>query len=455
MTIEGDSIMKQNYQAWTSRLGFILSSAGAAIGLGAIWRLPYVTGTSGGGAFFLIFVLFTLLIGLPMLIAEFTIGRGTGLEAVSAYKKLAPRSLWVWVGRLGVLGCFLLLSFYSVVGGWVLIYSGKSIGNKIIGENVAYDALFGSVVGDPLVTIMGLLLFTLINVAVISFGIKNGIERMNKYMMPLLFIFLIIIVVRALTLEGAMEGVKFFLAPDFSRINGEAVLYALGQSFFSLAVGFSCMVTYSSYLDKRVSLTTSASWVVSMNIFVSLLAGLAIFPVVFAFGLAPDHGPSLLFIVLPEAFAQMPLGSLFLSLFLILFLFATLTSSFSLYEIIVAAFTASGKYSRRNVSIILGIILFIVAIPAALSSSLLADFTIFGLSAFDATDYLVSNILLPLGSLLIALFIIHKMDQSLVKSQFMIGTNLSSGYYKLWHFLMKFIVPIFIILVYLNLLGII
>lgn len=447
--------MDHKYEAWTSRLGFILSSAGAAIGLGAIWRLPYVTGTSGGGAFFLIFVVFTLLIGLPMLIAEFIIGRGTGLEAVSAYKRLAPKSLAVWIGRLGVLGCFLLLSFYSVVGGWVLIYSGKSVGNKIIGEDVAYDALFGSVVGDPLVTIIGLLLFTLINVAVISFGIKNGIERMNKFMMPLLFLFFIIIVIRALTLDGAMEGVKFFLAPDFSSIDGEAILYALGQSFFSLAVGFSCMVTYSSYLDKKVSLTSSARWVVTMNILVSLLAGLAIFPVVFAFGLAPDHGPSLLFIVLPEAFAQMPFGSLFLSLFLILFLFATLTSSFSLYEIIVAAFTASGKYSRAAVSIILGVVLFIVAIPAALSSSLLADFTIFGLSAFDATDYLVSNILLPLGSLLIALFIIHKMDKTIVKDEFMVGNNVSPALYTMWRLLMTIVIPLVIIFVYFNSLGII
>lgn len=446
--------MKENNQGWTSRLGFILSSAGAAIGLGAIWRLPYVTGTSGGGAFFLIFVIFTLLIGLPMLVAELIIGRGTGKEAVSAYIKLAPKSLWVWVGRLGVLGAFLLLSFYSVVGGWVLLYSGKSVGNQIIGEGTNYGELFGSIVGDPLITVIGLLLFTIINVLVISFGIQNGIERMNKYMMPLLFIFLIIIVVRGLTLDGAMEGVKFFLLPDFSSIDSEAILYALGQSFFSLAVGFSCMVTYSSYLDKRVSLTTSASWIVSMNIFVSLLAGLAIFPVVFAFGLAPDEGPSLLFIVLPEAFAQMPLGSLFLSLFLILFLFATLTSSFSLYEIIVAAFTANGKRSRPVVSLILGVILFIVAIPAALSSSLLADFTLFNLSVFDATDYLVSNILLPLGSLLIALFVIHKMDKSLVKDQFMIGSNVAPSIYLIWRFLMTIIMPLVIILVYLNLLGI-
>lgn len=447
--------MKQKEEQWGSRFGFILSSAGAAIGLGAIWKLPYVTGTSGGGAFFLIFVILTLLIGLPMLISEFIIGRGTGLEAVSAYKKLAPKSLWVWIGRIGVLGCFLLLSFYSVVGGWVLIYSGKSVSNSIIGDSVDYSELFGSVVGSPMITITGLILFTLVNVLVISFGVQQGIERMNKYMMPLLFIFFIIIVIRALTLEGAMEGVRFFLAPDFSEIDSKSVLYALGQSFFSLAVGFSCMVTYSSYLDKKVSLASSASWVVGMNIFVSLLAGLAIFPVVFAFGLSPDEGPGLLFVILPAAFSHMPFGGLFLSLFLILFLFATLTSSFSLYEIIVAAFTANKKHSRKKVSIILGFVLLIVALPSALSSSVLADVSILGKSIFDATDYLVSNVLLPLGSLMIALFIIHKMDKQVVKDEFMMGNNFSPSVYLIWRLLMTIVVPITIIFVYLYLLGVI
>src|SRR5690625_723262 len=442
--------MESKQQKWASRFGFILSSAGAAIGLGAIWRLPYVTGTSGGGAFFLLFVLFTILIGLPMLIAEFIIGRGTGLEAVSAYKKIAPKSLWSWIGRLGVLGSFLLLSFYSVVGGWVLIYTGKAISNQIIGKNVDYEAIFGSVVGSPFVTIIGLLLFTIINVLVISFGVQRGIERMNKYMMPLLFIFFIIIVIRALTLDGAMEGVKFFLSPDFSSIDGEAILYALGQSFFSLAVGFSAMVTYSSYLNKKVNLTSSASWVVSMNVFVSLLAGLAIFPVVFAFGLAPDHGPSLLFIVLPEAFVQMPLGSLFLSFFL----FATVSSSFSLYEVIVAAFTKNSKRSRESTSLILGMILFVVAIASALSSSVLENFSIFGLSVFDATDYFVSNILLPLGALMIALFIIHKMDKSLVKNEFMLGNEVPSVVYSVWRFLMTIVLPLVILFFYLYLLRI-
>jgi NSS family neurotransmitter:Na+ symporter len=440
---------------WTSKIGFILASAGAAIGLGAIWKFPYVTGMSGGGAFFLLFVAFTILIGLPLLISEFIIGRGSGKEAVSAYKKLAPNSLWVWVGRLGVLGCFLLLSFYSVVGGWVLVYSGLSIPGNIIAEGASYPDLFGSIIGTPWITILGLLIFSLINVLIISLGVSNGIEKANKYMMPLLFIFFIILVVRALTLEGALEGVKFFLSPDFSKITGESILYALGQSFFSLAVGFSCMVTYSSYLKKDVSLTSSASAVVGMNIFVSLLAGLAIFPVVFAFGYEPAEGPGLLFMVLPSVFSQLPFGEIFLCLFLLLFLFATLTSSFSLYEIIVASFTANGKRSRSKVTWISGLIIFLAAIPAALSSSSLSDLLIFGKSIFDATDFLVSNIMLPFGSLLISFFIIYSADKSLVKHEFELNSTAAPRLYPAWRFLMTWVAPITIIVVFLNTLGLI
>src|SRR5690625_1621570 len=445
--------MDNNREQWTSKFGFILASAGAAIGLGAIWKFPYVAGMSGGGAFFLIFVIFTLAIGLPMLISEYILGRGTAKEAVSAYKKLAPDSFWVWIGRHGVLGCFLLLTFYSVVGGWVLIYSVMSVPGQIISEGTEYGALFGSITGSASITLIGLALFTIVNIVVISLGVKNGIERANKYMMPLLFIFFIILVIRALTLDGAMEGVTFFLKPDFSSITAESLLYALGQSFFSLAIGFSCMVTYSSYLDKDVHLTSSAGAVVSMNLFVSLLAGLAVFPVVFSFGLEPSEGPPLWFIVLPDAFAHVPFGGLFLAVFLLLFLFAIFTSSFSLYEIIVAAFTANGRYSRTMVSWILGIVLFIVAIPAALSSMVLEGVMIFDKSIFDATDYLVSNIMLPLGCLLIAIFIVHKADKVFVQEQYTIGGT--GRFYTVYRLLMTWVVPAVIILVFLNTLGIV
>lgn len=447
--------MNQKKEQWSSKIGFILSSAGAAIGLGAIWKFPYVTGMSGGGAFFLIFVIFTLIIGLPLLISEFIIGRGSGKEAISAYKFLAPLSQWKWIGRMGVLGCFLLLSFYSVVGGWIIIYSSLSIPGMIIKEGANYPELFGTITANPLISIGGLALFIFINIIVISFGVQNGIEKANKYMMPILFIFFIILVIRSVTLNGAIDGIRFFLYPDFSKITGEAILYALGQSFFSLAVGFSCMVTYSSYLQKDVSIPSSANSVVWMNIFVSLLAGLAIFPVVFAFGLEPAEGPGLLFIVLPTVFSQMPFGQLFLCLFLILFLFATLTSSFSLLEIIVAAFSSNGKHSRTKISWISGIIVFLAAIPAALSFGPLEHFHLFQeKTIFDSTDYLVSNIMLPLGCLLISIFIIYRMEKSLVKQEFFLSNSLSPSWYSIWRVLMKWIVPIIIILVFLNMIGV-
>ncbi|ERN51462.1 MULTISPECIES: sodium-dependent transporter [Alkalihalophilus] len=447
--------MGEHREQWSSKLGFILASAGAAIGLGAIWKFPYVTGTNGGGAFFLLFIAFTLLIGLPMLIAEFVIGRGSKKEAVTAYKKLAPNSGWTWIGKFGVLGCFLLLSFYSVVGGWVLTYTVLAVTGQIIGNTPDYGALFGMVTSTAWIGLLGLFAFMLINVLVLSLGIKNGIEKANKFLMPLLFVFFLILVARSLTLEGAGEGVRFFLQPDFSKITSEGVLYALGQSFFALAVGFSCLVTYSSYLDKKESIPSAATSVVGMNLFVSLLAGLAIFPAIFALGFEPTEGPGLLFIVLPAVFAEMILGELFLALFLLLFLFATLTSSFSLLEIIISAFTESNQRSRKKVTGYTGLVVFLAGIPTILGFGLLSNVTFFGRPIFDATDFLVSNIMLPLGCLFIALFISFKMEKRLMEQEFLSGNGLAKGFFSLWIFLMKYIVPIVIIIVFINTLGIV
>lgn len=432
---------------WSSKFGFILASAGAAIGLGAIWKMPYVTAQSGGGAFFLIFVAFTLLIGLPMLLSEYIIGRHAQAEAVTAYKKLAPHTNWVWLGRMGVIGCFLLLTFYSVVGGWITLFTGYALTGGLIGEGIDAGQIFGTVTSTPSTTLLGLAIFTLANVVVISLGVQNGIEKMNKIMMPLLFVLFIVLVGRALTLEGAMEGVKFFLYPDFSKTTGESLLYALGQSFFALAVGMSCLVTYSSYLKKDVSLPQAAGSVVTLNILVSLLAGLAIFPVVFATGLEAKAGPELLFIVLPAAFGQMPFGEMFLAMFLVLFLFATLTSSFSLYEIIVAALVEKFRLTRAQLTLILGVIVFIAAIPSALTSSVLSDVTIFGKTIFDATDFLVSNIILPIGNLLIAIFVVYVMKRERVKTELLQGSNVSPLFYTVYRVLMTYVVPVAISIV--------
>lgn len=440
--------MEKSKGQWSSKLGFVLASAGAAIGLGAIWKMPYVAGQSGGGAFFLIFVLLTLLIGLPMLLSEYVIGRAAQKEAVTAYKVLAPHTrVWAWIGKLGIIGCFLLLSFYSVVGGWIFIYSGVSVVGNVIAPTVDPGAFFGQVTGTPWIALVGLALFTIANVVVIALGVQNGIEKANKFMMPLLFIMFFILVIRAVTLDGAMEGIKFFLYPDFSNITGESILYALGQSFFALAVGFSCLVTYSSYLKKDVSLPNSAGSVVGLSIFVSFLAGLAIFPVVFAFDMEVASGPPLLFMVLPAAFSQMPFGEIFLAMFLILFLFATLTSSFSLYEIIVAAIIEKWKVSRAKITLIIGVLVFIASIPSTLTYSTLGDISIFGRSIFDFTDFVVSNVILPFGNLLIAIFIMHIMDKNLVKKELLQGSKMGEGFYKIYRFLMTFVVPTVIVVV--------
>lgn len=447
--------MQEKTDQWASKLGFILSSAGAAIGLGAIWKFPYMTGTNGGGAFFLLFIIFTLIIGLPLLIAEFIIGRGAQKEAISAYKTLAPNTRWPMVGRWGVAGAFILMSFYGVVGGWVLIYSVLSLFGQVISDHANYDVLFTTITGNPFITITGFALFMLFNIIVVSFGIKNGIEKASKVLMPLLFVFFIVLVIRSLTFEGAMDGVRFFLKPDFSQLTAQNVLYALGQSFFSLAVGISVMVTYSSYLKKDVSLPASAASVSIMNILISLFAGLAIFPVVFAFGLEPEAGPGLLFIVLPEAFSQMPFGQLFLTLFFFLFLFAVLTSSFSMLEIITSALTADSNRSRKKIASLAGVFVFIAGVPAALSSSTLANFKIFDLTIFDASDFLVSNIILPVGCLMIALFIGFKMKPSLIKDEFSSGNNLSNGLFNTWFQIIRWFVPIIISIVFLSSIGLI
>ncbi len=443
--------MKQTEQ-WTSRLGFILAAAGSAIGLGAIWKFPYIVGTSGGGAFFLLFLIFTVVIGLPLLLGEFTIGRSTQKEAISAYKAVAPGTLWHWIGRLGVVTCFLLLSFYSVVGGWILTYLVKGLMGQITGP--AYDQLFGTVISNPTGAVFAQLIFMLITSWVVARGVQSGIESANKYMMPALFILFLILMFRSLTLDGAMAGISFFLSPDFSKLSSQTILYALGQSFFSLSVGVSVMVTYSSYLAKNESLVRSAGSIVGLNLLVSLFAGMAIFPAVFSLGVEPTAGPGLLFIVLPSVFEKIALGSLFLWIFLALFLFATLTSAFSMLEIIVASLAKGEEKKRKNLSWLIGLFIFIVGIPSALSFGVWSEFTIFGKSIFDAMDFLVSNILMPLGALLIAVFVPLKMKRETLLHELNAKTSAGRKLFVLWLVLLKYVAPLAILFVFLNLLGI-
>ncbi|MFN2745742.1 MULTISPECIES: sodium-dependent transporter [Bacillus] len=445
--------MENKQNIWSSKLGFILASAGSAIGLGAIWKFPYVAGTSGGGAFLLIFILFTLLVGLPLLLAEFIIGRKTQKDAVESYKELAPGSLWHWIGRLGIITCFILLSFYSVVGGWIIIYIFKGLTGEL-SRNTDFANLFGETISNPYLVLASQLIFIIITILVVAKGVRSGIEKASKFMMPALFIIFLLLIIRSVTLPGSMEGLEFFLKPDLSHIKTETILFAMGQSFFSLSVGVSVMVTYSSYLSKKENLAQSALSVTLLNVSVAVLAGIAIFPAVFSFGLSPDAGPMLLFNVLPTVFHQMPLGIIFLLAFLVLFLFATLTSAFSMLEILVSSLSKGDSKKRQVFSWVGGIAIFLVGIPSALSYGVLQDVTIFNLSIFDAADFLVSNILMPLGALLIAVFVPLKIPKEELFAELKEGSKISRKWFAAWLLLIRYAAPVVIIVVFLDVIGV-
>jgi neurotransmitter:Na+ symporter, NSS family len=444
------------HEQWTSKLGFILAAAGSAIGLGAIWKFPYMAGTNGGGIFLIFFLLMTIFIGAPILLAEFIIGRNTQKDAVMSYKHLAPKSLWPLLGYGGVIASFLILSFYSVVGGWILSYLARSFTGSLSGLTQAeYGATFESIISNPIEAVAVQLLFLVLTIWVVQGGVQQGIEKASKYMMPALFILFIILVIRSLTLDGAMAGVEFFLKPDWSAVTGQTILMALGQSFFALSVGLSVMVTYASYLSKGESLTKSAFSVVGLNILISLLAGLVIFPAVFALGFEPEAGPGLVFVVLPAVFNELAFGGLFLTIFLILLLFATLTSAFSILEIIVAVLSKGDNNKRKKFSWIAGLLVFAAGIPNALSFGVLSDVKFFGKTFFDLADFLTSNIALPLGAFFIAIFVGYVLPRKMVRREMEEGTGSNPLLFNIWYFSIRYIVPIGIGIVFLQSIGII
>lgn len=440
---------------WGSKLGFILASAGSAIGLGAVWKFPYMTAANGGGSFLLVFLVFTLLIGLPLLLAEFVLGRGAGVSAVKTFGKLGKNKNYNIIGYVGAFALFVLLSFYSVIGGWILVYLGISIADALgIHQTADYVALFGNIISNPWIALGAQALFILLNIFIVSRGVQKGIERASKIMMPLLFIIFLIIIARSLTLPNAMSGVSYFLKPDFSKITSSGILFALGQSFFALSLGVTAMLTYASYLDKRTNIVQSGISVVFMNIAVSIMAGLAIFPAMSSFGMESEGGPSLLFIVLPQLFNNMAFGSLFYILFLILFLFATVTSSVVMLEINVGNLTDQKNTNRTRWSVIVGILTFIFGIPSALSYGALSETLFFGKTFFDAMDFLVSNILMPLGALALSIFTGYVLDKKIAMKELHIKEDNTLGLtlFKAWLFLLRYILPIIIIIVFLGLL---
>lgn len=389
---------------WGSRLGFILASAGATVGLGSIWKFPYVTAMNGGGAFLLIFVAITFTLGLSLLLAEFAIGRHARCGAVTAFQRLGGGA-WPLVGYVGVVAGFLVLSFYSVVGGWTLGYLRRALDGRVMSDDsAALGALFGQYVGSPTEPVLTHAIFIGLTVLVVMAGIRQGIERAGKLLMPALFVLMLGLIVRSLTLPGAAAGVAEFLAPDFSKVSPAMLVDALGLAFFSLSVGAGCMLAYGSYLGAETRLAGSALWVAGLTTLTSILAGLMIFPAVAAFGLEAAAGPGLTYMTMPVVFNHLPFGQGFAIAFFALLLFAALTSSVSMLELIVVLPIDQWGVSRRRATLIVGALVFLAGIPASLSFGLWSEFKFFGRNVFELMDYAATNVLLPIGGIGTALF---------------------------------------------------
>ncbi|MEB6332044.1 sodium-dependent transporter [Staphylococcus pseudoxylosus] len=438
--------MMNKQSQWKSSTGFILASAGSAIGLGAMWKFPYMAGIYGGGAFLLMFLVFTIFVGLPLLMMEFTVGKMGKTYTTKIYEKLTGKKWLNMIGWNGNLAVFILFGFYSVIGGWIIIYI-LNVAFQIVtfSDSTLGSIKFESIIGNPWLTIVGQGIFILLTMVIVMMGVEKGLEKASKFMMPLLFVFLIVIIIKSLSLEGSWEGLKYILQPRLEDISMEGVLFALGQSFFTLSLGTTGMITYASYASKEMTIKTSAVSIVGMNILVSILAGLAIFPAIAAFGYSPTEGPGLLFKVLPQVFDQMAYGQGFYFIFLILFLFAALTSSISLLELNVSNFTKNDNSKRKSIAIYASILVFIISIPATLSFSSLSGIEFGAGTIFDNMDFLVSNILMPLGALGTTLVVGQLLDKNELKTHF------GKDRFKLfmpWYYLIKFVLPVVIVLIF-------
>ncbi len=391
---------------WNSRTGFILAAAGSAVGLGNVWRFPYLAGQDGGGAFLILYLAIAFSLGVSVLLAELAIGRLAARNPIGALRVLEG-GRWTIAGYLGAAAAFLVLSYYSVVGGWTLAYIVKAITGTLGGESAASAAQsFRALTASATEPLLYHALFMALTVWIVLRGIGGGIEAANKWMMPTLFLLLLALVLRAVTLPGAAAGLAFYLTPDFSKVTAGTVVDALSQAFFSLSVGLGAMITYGSYLGSRGgSLPRAAAWIAGIDTTVAVLAGLLIFAAVFAFGQNPAAGPSLTFITLPTVFHQMPGGAVFAAAFFLLLAFAALTSAVSLLEVPVSYLVDEHAMPRRRAALLLGLAIFLVGIPSSLSLGPWHSDTILGLDVMDLLDAVTVKIMMPLGSILLCLFV--------------------------------------------------
>jgi NSS family neurotransmitter:Na+ symporter len=448
--------MSTNRVTFGSKIGVILATVGCAVGLGNIWRFPYMLGSNGGAAFLLVYLLCILLLGLPVMITEFFIGRHTNRNAAGAFKELAPGTKWSLIGYNGVLAAFLILGFYSVVAGWTLEYilqafSG-SLSDKTATDFATDFSNFSTGLIRPIIWTVTFIVLT--HVIIIS-GVKSGIERASKIMMPLLFLFLLILAIRSVTLPNASEGLTFLFQPDFSKINSSVILSAMGQAFFSLSIGMGCLITYASYFKKETNLQTTALQVTILDTLVALLAGIMIFPAVFSFGITPTAGPELVFITLPNVFAQLPMGSVWSAIFFILLALAALTSTISMHEVATGYVHEEHKMSRNKAAWVVSAGAIILGVLSSLSFGVLKDFTIGGMIFFDFLDYLTAKIMLPLGGMLICIFAGTRVERKVIKAELTNEGTIPFYFFNTYAFFMKYVAPIAIGLIFLHELGLI
>jgi NSS family neurotransmitter:Na+ symporter len=444
-------------ESFGTSIGVIAATLGSAVGLGNIWKFPYMTGENGGAAFILIYLISTFFIGVPVMISEFIIGRRANRAVVGAYKKLTPGKPWFLTGIAGMISAILIMCFYTTVVGWVFAYAVKaSIGGLNVVDAASAELTFASLtasVWQPLVWQWIALATTGL---IILAGVRGGIERITKTLLPILLVLLIICGIRSLTLPGADEGLAFLFKPDFSKINSEVLLIAMGLAFFKLSVGVGTMTTYGSYIGKNESLPSTAVKVMISDIIVSILAGIAIFPAVFSFGFEPAYGPPLLFLTIPMVFNSMPMGGVFLALFFILTGIATIGAMISMLEVPVAYLHEERKWSRRTATLASILVIAALGSTATLSSSVLADFKVFGINMFDLMDYTSSNILMPMAGIFIALFAGYVLGPKVVKEEATNNGKLNNlGVVNAYLFVVRYIAPLTVVIILLNALGLI
>lgn len=441
--------------SFKSKFGAIAALAGSAVGLGNIWKFPYEAGSNGGGAFLIVYIFFTLAIGFPVMLAEFSLGRRSQRNAFGTFQILAPKTKWFLFGILSIIAASLILSFYGTVSGWTLEYVWLSLSNAFKDQSAEdINTIFNTFISHPYKAVLWQTGFMLLTGVIVMAGIQKGIERYTKIMMPLLFIIIIALSISACTLSGSRKGLEFLFFPKFSELTADSILSALGQAFFSLSVGMGILLTYASYIPKNDNLVGISLKVIFTDTLVAILAGIAILPAVFSFDIDPQAGPGLVFLTLPKVFQSLPAGQIWAILFFILLTFAALTSAISLLEVPVAYLVEEKKIRRPLASLIATFAITFLGSFNTLSFGPLKEVHLFGMSFFEACDYLCSNILLPIGGILICIFAGWYLNKAILYSEISNNGSLKIYFFKLYVFILRYIAPVCILLILLNVLGI-